>query len=217
MGTSLTVPIIDHVLFFGLDYKVCEKAFLKAWKKGFIESDPILKGGIRYVLKYMDKQYMSKRNWIDLHGESFERPFMRHSIRFGHSFILDNLDFILAHNYSYRTRHNVLRPLPMYFKNKLLVKAKTNTDVIELEMFKSKIIPEGSLSTYGYSKFQIADFKQRKAYLRECALISASRRSGYACPEPIDTGQNWKGYTFNDLVPLALGSKTLIDGEIIPF
>ena len=64
-----------HILFFGLDHKYCEKMFLEEWQEGFIDALPILNGGIRYVLKYMDKQIMGKENkWENFGRYGLEAP-----------------------------------------------------------------------------------------------------------------------------------------------
>ena len=40
-----------HAIFMGLDFAIGEKYVRATWPYGFIESDPILNGGVRYVFK----------------------------------------------------------------------------------------------------------------------------------------------------------------------
>ena len=42
-----------HVLFFGIDFT--SAVFRQSWSLGFVSPRPILSGGIRYVLKYLEK------------------------------------------------------------------------------------------------------------------------------------------------------------------
>ena len=49
-----------HLLFFGLDFSRCYKLFKTTWKNGNVKVLPLLNGGIRYVLKYLDKQQDTK-------------------------------------------------------------------------------------------------------------------------------------------------------------
>lgn len=172
-----------HVLFFGLDYQACEKQFLSSWKNGLIESDPILKGGIRYVLKYLDKQYISKKKWIETHGSDYERPTMRHSTGLGHHLLLSQLDDIKNNNYSYKARHNTRRPLPTYWKNKIFGKCKPDETNLLNEMFRLGLVPdEKCLNGLRYSRIARDDFKRRKAWIREKSLILQARSDGHPVP-----------------------------------
>lgn len=64
-----------HVIFFGLDQNTCRKLLKSTWKKGFVKVMPLKRGGIRYVMKYMEKQLygdMCDRIYFD---NGLEAPF----------------------------------------------------------------------------------------------------------------------------------------------
>lgn len=107
-----------HVLFFGLDFATLKKTFLHIWKKGLIDSLPILNGGIRYVLKYLDKQQHGEQNDAMYFDNFLEPPFMTFSKSLGTGLYYDQLDFCKSTG-SYQM-HGKTIPLPQYFKDKLL-------------------------------------------------------------------------------------------------
>lgn len=110
-----------HCLFFGLDAKFCKKAFAKAWQgQGQIDVGYITKGGIRYVLKYLDKQVNGEvaKELYENHG--LERPFSHHSVGFGSELYSKNVDYARNHNGCYRYKGKDV-PYPTYWKNKYLV------------------------------------------------------------------------------------------------
>ena len=73
-----------HILLFGLDFAYCKKEIEKAWKgKGMIKCLPILNGGIRYVLKYLDKQQKGLQAIERYDNNNLERPFQTHSLGLG--------------------------------------------------------------------------------------------------------------------------------------
>lgn len=107
-----------HVLFFGLDFATLKPVFLNLWKKGLIDSLPILNGGIRYVLKYLDKQQHGQQS-DDMYFNNFlEPPFMTFSQSLGSGLYYSQLDYCRETG-CYRM-HGKDIPLPQYFKDKLL-------------------------------------------------------------------------------------------------
>lgn len=108
-----------HILFFGLDHKYCEKLFYEEWQNGFIDSLPILAGGIRYVLKYMDKQIMGKENQWEQYGRyRLERPKQFQSKGLGSEIYQEKWE---SGNIKNGMITDGIReyPIPMYYRNKL--------------------------------------------------------------------------------------------------
>ena len=108
-----------HILFFGLDHKYCEKLFLEEWQNGFIDALPILNGGIRYVLKYMDKQIMGKQNkWENYGRYGLEAPKQFQSKGLGNGIYQEKLDSNQIKNGKIKEGIKEY-PIPQYYKNKL--------------------------------------------------------------------------------------------------
>ena len=111
-----------HLLFFGLDFALCKKEIEKAWQgRGMVKCLPILNGGIRYVLKYLDKQLFGDQAAKKYDENNIERPFQVHSLGLGSSLYKKQLDHINK-NGTYRWKgHEV--PVPPYYKNKYFTKS----------------------------------------------------------------------------------------------
>lgn len=104
-----------HVLFFGLDFFDCRKLFEKYWQYGIIDSLPILNGGIRYVLKYIDKQQFGDAA-VKLYDESGrERPFWSGSTGLGAGLFYSQYDRI-AMTGNYINLKGKERPAPDYYR-----------------------------------------------------------------------------------------------------
>lgn len=112
-----------HFLFFGLDFAYCKKMFERSWQgQGMVEVLPILNGGIRYVLKYLDKQLFGKQAEQKYDENNIERPFQNHSLGLGAGLYQSQLDYINSHKGCYRWKGKDI-PVPMYYKNKFLIKS----------------------------------------------------------------------------------------------
>lgn len=110
-----------HYLFFGLDFAVCKKVIADSWnKQGIVEVDPILEGGISYVLKYLDKQLFGRQAQQKYDDNNLERPFQCHSVGLGKSLYENQLKYIKSTRGSYRWKGKD-RPVPPYYKRKYLI------------------------------------------------------------------------------------------------
>ena len=111
-----------HILFFGLDFKYCEKLFKNFWQYGFIDSLPILKGGINYVLKYMDKQIIGKQGkWENYKRYNLEAPKQFQSKGLGNKLYLDNYKNIQENKGFYKSGTKLI-PVPQYYKQIMGIK-----------------------------------------------------------------------------------------------
>lgn len=159
-----------HVLFFGLDFAACRQIFQDSWKRGFIDSLPILDGGIEYVLKYMDKQVFGDQAFWTYDVNGLARPKSFHSNRLGYNLYFKNLPDIIEHGMTYKIAHNKRRPVPQYVQNVILSsKFKDNLDTY----FESRAQTVNEMKTYSLRDFSsqaIASWKTRKAKQRERLL-----------------------------------------------
>lgn len=132
-----------HILFFGLDFKYNQELFLQEWNKGFIDSLPILNGGIAYVLKYMDKQIMGKENIFDNYTRyHLEPPKQFQSKGFGSDLYYTNYTNIKENNGTIKSGMKRI-PVPQYYKSKMKIKTDerkiNNEKVTELRKYHKKL------------------------------------------------------------------------------
>lgn len=105
-----------HSLLFGLDYAILKKIIPDIWQKGIFTSDPILNGGIRYVLKYVEKNLKGQLAKMIYDDNNIERPFMRHSNYFAQELIDTATE---KNNYTIPYKNNTRISLSGYHLNKL--------------------------------------------------------------------------------------------------
>ena len=150
-----------HFLFFGLDFAYCKREIERSWNgQGMIKVLPILNGGIRYVLKYLDKQLFGKQAQIKYDDNNLQRPFQTHSIGLGSNLYKSQLDYIKSHHGKYRF-HGRDVPVPMYYKNKFLITQKDS---------KWDKLSEKYKLFHGFSTknlYDLHDFSIRQAQIRE--------------------------------------------------
>ncbi len=103
-----------HIIMMGLDFQECFPLYVKSWNKcspAEVISKPLKNGGIRYVLKYLDKQIHGNKA-LEVYGDT-EPPFNLMSKGIGSKYFEDNFDDIVKNGgYSW---HGVIRPLPKYY------------------------------------------------------------------------------------------------------
>lgn len=166
-----------HILFFGLDYMACEKLFLDCWQNGLIDSLPIKNGCFKYVLKYLDKQAHGNQEKQLYQDNGLEPPFMTHSTGFGKGLYLQQKDYIKSHNFCYRSQHNIDRPIPNYWRNKLFGRVLPDLTNICRNMEMHNITKDFKQSR-PYSIQKINEFRHSQAKLREQNLINNALSNG---------------------------------------
>lgn len=108
-----------HILFLGLDWKTFQTQIKKAWsEKGIVDVGPIKKGGIRYILKYMDKQQFGTYRHAQYTDQGREIPKMSFSKGIGKDWIISQGENI--QKYGAAKAGQRLIPIPSYWKNKLM-------------------------------------------------------------------------------------------------
>lgn len=178
-----------HVLFFGLDFAFCKKLIFERWKYGYIDVLPLLDGGIRYVVKYMDKQVFGSQAVEAYDMKGLARPKIRMSVGFGKGLLLDNIKTIKEHDNCYPARHKTWRPISPYWK-KLITgnvgdfgASKTLHSIIVRHSNIRHEMREYCLKDF--STKSIIKFKHDKALRRERELEIRIRMRGFPV-EPFD-------------------------------
>ena len=109
-----------HVLFFGLDFAMCERLFWKAWNyQGEIQVGSIREGGIEYCVKYISEQEYGLPKTFKYLYHHLTPPCSSHSLGFGSGLYKSQIKQIKETG-TYHW-HNTDRPVPSYWKNKLKV------------------------------------------------------------------------------------------------
>lgn len=106
-----------HALFFGLDWLSFRKVIEKSWYAGIVDVGPILRGGVRYILKYMDKECNGNLALSKFFDNGLERPKMFFSPGIGKEFFLAHIEDI--NKYGFIKVGTRCIPVPSYWKNKL--------------------------------------------------------------------------------------------------
>lgn len=90
-----------HLVFFGLSDVLARSVVRKNWPYGFIDVGPLSAGGLRYVCKYITKKYDSYNMYLHEKSLGVTSPFLTHSQRLGHNWILAHLDQIVDSDYTF--------------------------------------------------------------------------------------------------------------------
>lgn len=150
-----------HAIFLGLDWLYFKSLFERFWHNGLVDVGPVFAGGIRYVLKYMDKQQYGEYAHKQYTDYGLEIPRMFFSKGIGKDFLISQKDNI--NNLGFAKIGNRFVPVPSYWKNKLTV---WNEDIID----KRQKISDSYVSfmnrqavSLGYPSYEDLIQEQRKA------------------------------------------------------
>lgn len=204
-----------HFVFFGLDYRVADKMFRECWKCGNQKLLPVKRGCFRYVVGYMQKQVKSCDNPADMYEcRNRERPFFHHSRGLGKTLFLRQWDFIRTHDYYYKSRKGVLRPLPVYYMRRYRLLRADDTIPQKIVDWKN-YYPNKTFSLKAYN-----EHKHNLAKIRESNLISALRKSGEAVndsmcydipPDYVDLTRECRSAVRDYLGQLVVDNQTVIN------
>lgn len=176
MATNSVVLINYHVLFFGLDFYYAKSLFKSLWRKGLIDVLPILEGGIRYVLKYVDKQLHGeelKRVYTD---EFVEAPFSSFSTGIGSELFFDQYNRVVTTG-EYKNLAGKIRPIPPYYRD-LLGAPKLPVKIEKRISEYQKLFPSGDLA-HGFDDYQASIL-----YARERSFAVSALYEGHATNIP---------------------------------
>ena len=161
-----------HFVFFGLDYDFCKDIFEECWQQGLIDSLPVKDGAFEYVSKYFTKQQIGKRAVELYDNNNLERPYFVHSLGLGKGIILEQFDYIKSHNGCYLNNNEILRPVPIYYRNYFHFKILEDYEKVTEQMLNACITPDRVIpdTNIRYSLKKINQFKHDQAILRHRKL-----------------------------------------------
>lgn len=175
-GDSFSRPH-GHILFLGLDFSDCAKMFKKFWSHGSVKVLPVLNGGIRYVLKYFEKNQNDEFNDSKYFDFGIEPPKITFSKGIGKDWYLSHYDEISRTGMIQCGSRRV--PVPSYWSNMF---ARYDEDYI-YNRFKNIDSSFSDLKykaeTAGYS--DVNKFIKDSARNRETNLLIRSRNNGTPC------------------------------------
>lgn len=164
-----------HALFFGLDYVACRKIFKQCWSSGFIKVLPILRGGISYVLKYLDKYETGelRKQHFDNHG--LRPPMRNQSLSLGAGLFNLSDEFVGEHGFNYPVRNGTkFRPIPTYWRNKFALGYNTKEPLDRATIIEN--MKRFELKDFSV-KGQIS-FLKSQASIRHAQLIASAHKYG---------------------------------------
>lgn len=106
-----------HAILMGLDFAIARRPLKECWKFGFIESDPLLSGGIRYVLKYLEKCRPMKEESKIYEGFGLNPPFYLCSKGIGSRWLYEHAEDLRTNN-GYYSRGRFVKP-SRYYRRKI--------------------------------------------------------------------------------------------------
>lgn len=173
-GTERERPHM-HVLYFGLDWQKDDKIITESWDKGIVQNKPIKRGGISYVLKYMDKDRI--RNNKHYNENKDLRPFLKHSVGIANDFIKAHYREIIKYHGCYTMDNGqTLKPIPSYYMRKLLIYKP-----LDLTRIKEKMLYESwknKKDIKEYSKTEVMEYIMLKSKEEYEKIIRVSRANG---------------------------------------
>lgn len=169
-GDNNTERCHFHVLFFGLDYEYCKKMFQKYWSFGHVKVLPVLRGGIRYVLKYLEKKVNGELADSLYFDNGLTPPFVSMSKGIGTELYFSQRDYIST--LGVMKINNRFIPCPSYYKNKLLNFCDSTIDEIDKrDIMRMKDI-RTDMSKLGFTSF--VSYVRWKSKNRELELLARS-------------------------------------------
>lgn len=182
-----------HILYFGLDYQECAQLIAKSWNGGIVDVRPIMKGGIRYVLKYMDKQLNREETFEKYERHMLQRPFKTQSKGFGQGLYLEKIQTGEANeknDWTYKGKNNATRRIPEYYITKFagVKREKAYTDISkQIELYNqaqnAEFLEKGNCLYFPKLKGKnevkkLRDFNIRRARAKEENMTAQMRAEG---------------------------------------
>lgn len=184
-----------HVVFFGLDWCKYYHLIPRFWRKGKCDVGPVLSGGCRYVLKYMEKQQFNKEyNDSVYYDNGLDVPFVSMSPGIGSAVYLAHLDELLRNaplNFGSRT---VLAPV--YWRRKYLHLDKTT---LETSIACKLAYVRSVRHKADRMKMSVSDYLTWFAKNRERRLINRMQKQGVPVYEKLVFGHSSYHINSSDL------------------
>lgn len=168
-GGSIGRPHM-HLCLFDVDSSIADKICKKAWNKGIVQTGPLVQGGLRYVLDYIDSKVVGSESNLRYEAAGIEKPFMSHSSQFGLDYVFAHLDEIKELN-GCIIRKGKLVPLPKSIRDRFgwydIIPDMINQKRNDLALAKNK---------YGYTDYR--DFDKMQSFVKEQMAVDACRQAG---------------------------------------
>lgn len=150
-----------HGIFLGLDWLYFKSLIQDCWYGGLVDVKPVKRGGIRYILKYMDTVQNGESALRDYFDKGLEVPKFSFSRGIGKDFFLSQVDNI--NKYGCAKIGNRFVPIPSYWKNKLYTFCDNN--IQSNRDFREKYLKQLDLTyrSFGYDSYEDFLRGQRKA------------------------------------------------------
>lgn len=161
-----------HALFFGLDWLYFKNLFQDYWQYGNVDVGPILSGGLRYPLKYIDKQQSPVCRDTLYHDVGVDSTFSIKSPGIGADYFVSQVDNI--NRYGALKIGARLVPCPSYWKNKLFTFCDKN--LYSVRSSREKYIDQitSSCRAHGYNSYD--DFLRQSRASLELSLEKQARK-----------------------------------------
>lgn len=156
-----------HIIFLGLDFLTCRKIFSDSWPYGDVMILPVLDGGIRYVLKYIQEESFDEDQVAKYQSQGRMPPKFRVSQGMGFRWFYENEEQIKRDNCYYW--HQKAKPIPTYIRN--MWRLPPNTELVYNNMLRTQ-------RQYKCDNPFDAEFYVR--FARESLLIHQARDKGRA-------------------------------------
>lgn len=153
-----------HGIYLGIDFSL-ESYFRKNWPFGFINCGPVMPGGIRYVIKYLEKCRPRKDEKEIYLQFGINPPFTLYSKGLGLDWFIQN-QFDIQKKGGYYNKGRLIVP-PPYIRRKLGIVIKP--DIIREKQNKA------NAQKLGISRER---YEQQQKILREQSLIARARMHG---------------------------------------
>lgn len=151
-----------HAIMMGLPFDEVEPIYRRCWPNGFVFSRPVADGGIRYVLKYMQKSRPKKQEREIYDKFNFEPPFCMMSKGIGLNWYIRHQTHII-NNGGYYCKSRLVKP-NAYFKRKFGMFGKVDKQLLN-QMEERARRSNMTVDSYDYSQ-RIA----REEHLRISAM-----------------------------------------------
>lgn len=163
-----------HIVFFGLDFVKYYRFFSKYWKRGRVDVGPLLSGGIRYILKYLEKQKFDKAyNDSVYYDNGLDEPFLSMSPGIGSEVYLAHYDELRNGLPMVFGSRSIVAPT--YYRRKFLrLCSDTVSSSIQYQLnILRKLRKEASRMN-----MSVTDYSSWKAKDRELKLVNRLRSKG---------------------------------------
>lgn len=143
-----------HIVFFGLDYRDFYEILRNSWENGIADIGPIMRGGINYVLSYINSEQRGEYAKIRYTDNGLEIPKMHFSQGIGKEWFISQTENICK--YGMAKEGNRLIPIPTYWKNKLFIFNDKNIETVQkhaLEYAKTLDETAKAMGYFDYSEY----------------------------------------------------------------